>query len=608
MAGGLDWSLMSNDQLIIAKKVADEAKRQGVDVDLALAIAFQESSFNQNAQNVGSTAAGVMQLLAPTAEEVGVDPTNLNDNIRGGVYYLKQQVDEFNDPYLAALAYKEGPSVARAFAETKDARNIPMSGLKYISSLRNNLPSAPAMTNLTGNPNLDIVAEGPSDAENFELATYKNVNMDNVVMSSGLGGLFNLLSPFLKLSPQYRAGSISWDIIRKFFAGAVEGGLSSYVGEAYKVGKPENADTDLAAMGVEFATGGITSLGQEAIKRTPSIINYILPYGWTGKVTNAWKMMLGGDTEAERLLRNWSFGKKSSVLGMASLDFTKANDLATKKLLAEKYGMSFGDDAATSTIRQLYKNTINELYTSGKGFGTSGQAALLEKELNDAYQELGEKFITKNDIDSIMGVVRSQGTKIKEAGDYADNLLNLAQQSKGFAKIENLSGTAEKILRKHLDEYFTTFTGKPLYKILKEAEEKEYTAMARDSIPTLLGNKNAVNAEKIDVALRNLVNSPQGKLDFKKSLFSYFHTVPEDQIVQRFDDMKNILIKSNAVSNEDVMKLLAGVNQIKKAGPKIRAGLVTAFKDSLLGGISAETANLQRKQQQTLEDYSVPSL
>ncbi|MFW8642362.1 transglycosylase SLT domain-containing protein [Rhizobium beringeri] len=57
----------------VARMVEEEAIRQGVDPNFALAIAEQESRFRQSARSaVGAT--GVMQLMPGTAAQLGVNP------------------------------------------------------------------------------------------------------------------------------------------------------------------------------------------------------------------------------------------------------------------------------------------------------------------------------------------------------------------------------------------------------------------------------------------------------------------------------------------------------------------------------------------------------
>ncbi|MBB3165717.1 hypothetical protein FHS25_006229 [Rhizobium laguerreae] len=93
----------------VARMVEDEAIRQGVDPNFALAIAEQESRFRQSARSaVGAT--GVMQLMPGTADQLGVNPYDTRDNIRGGVKYIKQLQGMFGNRYgLIAAGYNAGP-------------------------------------------------------------------------------------------------------------------------------------------------------------------------------------------------------------------------------------------------------------------------------------------------------------------------------------------------------------------------------------------------------------------------------------------------------------------------------------------------------------------
>ncbi|MBY5848062.1 lytic transglycosylase domain-containing protein [Rhizobium leguminosarum bv. viciae] len=93
----------------VARMVEDEAIRQGVDPNFALAIAEQESRFRQSARSaVGAT--GVMQLMPGTAAQLGVNPYDTRDNIRGGVKYIKQLQGMFGNHYdLIAAGYNAGP-------------------------------------------------------------------------------------------------------------------------------------------------------------------------------------------------------------------------------------------------------------------------------------------------------------------------------------------------------------------------------------------------------------------------------------------------------------------------------------------------------------------
>jgi soluble lytic murein transglycosylase-like protein len=87
------------------------AQVNDVRTELVRAVVQVESGFNQWAKSPKG-AMGLMQLMPTTMREFGVrDAYNADQNLRGGVAYLKQLLDRYsNNEVLALAAYNAGPS------------------------------------------------------------------------------------------------------------------------------------------------------------------------------------------------------------------------------------------------------------------------------------------------------------------------------------------------------------------------------------------------------------------------------------------------------------------------------------------------------------------
>jgi hypothetical protein len=92
---------------------AQEAERQGVPLSLVQSVVQAESGGSFNAigpkTRFNDRAYGPMQLMGATAKDLGVNRMDWRDNIRGGVKYLGQLTERFQDPTLVAAAYNAGP-------------------------------------------------------------------------------------------------------------------------------------------------------------------------------------------------------------------------------------------------------------------------------------------------------------------------------------------------------------------------------------------------------------------------------------------------------------------------------------------------------------------
>ena len=110
------------NERVTSAQIASVAAQHGVPGSLASAIAWQESGFN-NAMVSSANARGVMQIMPGTWEWVnhtlaGSNPLNPNsaiENVRGGVLYLRQLLNDFGgDQTRAIAAYYQGEGAVKS--------------------------------------------------------------------------------------------------------------------------------------------------------------------------------------------------------------------------------------------------------------------------------------------------------------------------------------------------------------------------------------------------------------------------------------------------------------------------------------------------------------
>lgn len=127
--------------------VSEKADKYKIDPSLVHAVIKVES--NGNTQAVSRKGAmGLMQLMPSTARDLGVvNPFDPEENIDGGVRYLRYLIDKFNgDLTLALAAYNAGP---KKVEKTGNVPHIPETKhyVKKVMSLYKgniSIPSGPS--------------------------------------------------------------------------------------------------------------------------------------------------------------------------------------------------------------------------------------------------------------------------------------------------------------------------------------------------------------------------------------------------------------------------------------------------------------------------------
>lgn len=120
--------------------INEHSRRIGVSADLVRAVIQVESAFNPTAVSTKG-AMGLMQLMPATALELGVsNPFEPDQNIRGGVTYLKRLLVRYDHKVeLALAAYNAGMGNVEKYGAVppfKETRN-------YVQKITSAAPAAP---------------------------------------------------------------------------------------------------------------------------------------------------------------------------------------------------------------------------------------------------------------------------------------------------------------------------------------------------------------------------------------------------------------------------------------------------------------------------------
>ena len=114
-----ETEIQSQIDLTVARHAGNSVlKRAGID-HLAWKSWFtrlirQESGFRQDAVSPKG-AIGLGQLMPGTAEDLGVDPYDVAENLDGSARYLLAQLDRFGSMELALAAYNAGPEAVAKY-------------------------------------------------------------------------------------------------------------------------------------------------------------------------------------------------------------------------------------------------------------------------------------------------------------------------------------------------------------------------------------------------------------------------------------------------------------------------------------------------------------
>ena len=138
--------------------INEHSRRMGVYADLVRAVIQVESAFNPSAVSTKG-AMGLMQLMPATAIELGVsDPFEPDQNIRGGVSYLKRLLVRYDHKVeLALAAYNAGMGNVEKYGAVPPFKETQA----YVKKITGAAPSAPRVPSSTVYKWMELVGGKP---------------------------------------------------------------------------------------------------------------------------------------------------------------------------------------------------------------------------------------------------------------------------------------------------------------------------------------------------------------------------------------------------------------------------------------------------------------
>jgi len=171
-AYGPAYGAMGVDELLgaVAKKISSSGEAGGqITEALVKSLIRVESGGKQSAISPAG-AIGLTQLLPGTAQDMGVNPYNAQENVVGGVKYLQKLLDQFGSIDAALAAYNWGPGNYQKFLSGRLA--MPSAVKAYVANVTGGAADSAGPTGATG-PALDRPRESNLDAINKETEARK---------------------------------------------------------------------------------------------------------------------------------------------------------------------------------------------------------------------------------------------------------------------------------------------------------------------------------------------------------------------------------------------------------------------------------------------------
>ena len=130
-------------------KLRAAAEKYDLDPSLLIAMMKRESTGDEHAVSPKG-AQGLLQLMPGTARDLGVDPSDPDQNIDGGARYLAQQIERFGSVAKGLAAYNAGPGNLSSAIRKAEAAGRPNDWREFLPKPKETVPYVAEIMNRAG--------------------------------------------------------------------------------------------------------------------------------------------------------------------------------------------------------------------------------------------------------------------------------------------------------------------------------------------------------------------------------------------------------------------------------------------------------------------------
>lgn len=222
-------------------------------------------------------------------------------------------------------------------------------------------------------------------------------------------------------------------------------------------------------------------------------------------------------------------------------------------------------------------------------------------------------------------LLNQNSTDPKLAKQAKEDIINLIQNgglyTAGSETKQTTSKEGQKLLREYFGQYLEKNLGANKYNILKDIERQEIIAVARDSIPTLLTFGFKYTDEAFQSALKNISQSPEGKVEFANAINQHLKNygktinikgkevganVSPDDLISELGRLFPAIEKAGIMPREAIVDIMTKVRSLpKNINSTKRWKTITDIATTGISGAIAAEAPIRAEQG---FNFTIPTL